>query len=287
MNLGENIYRFRTDRNMSQGALADALEVSRQSVSKWENNSATPELDKLLKMSALFGVTLDQLVGKESPISPALEPVTQAVPEAPIHRSMSGRVITGIILVCFGVLSFLILSILGGIINGMILSLPFFIFAAICLLCKTRVLLKCCWALLVMVCEYLSFATGASRRTLFVYLLTDISNYLDYPYIVYAVISLIINVLLILLIIWTIFSYNRNHTPLSTRGKRCLIIGWIVFAVLCFLQLPRGEYGYDLVRLISALQRLFDWIKAGLFTTLLTYSLRLLPNRKENSHDTR
>lgn len=55
MDLGENIYRFRTERNMSQGALADALEVSRQSVSKWENHSATPELDKLLKMSELPG----------------------------------------------------------------------------------------------------------------------------------------------------------------------------------------------------------------------------------------
>ena len=47
MNLGENIYRLRAEKNMSQGDLADALEVSRQSVSKWENNSATPELDKL------------------------------------------------------------------------------------------------------------------------------------------------------------------------------------------------------------------------------------------------
>ena len=36
MNLGENIYRLRTEKNMSQGDLADALEVSRQSVSKWE-----------------------------------------------------------------------------------------------------------------------------------------------------------------------------------------------------------------------------------------------------------
>ncbi|MBR3972850.1 MAG: helix-turn-helix transcriptional regulator [Oscillospiraceae bacterium] len=63
MNLGENIYRLRTEKNMSQGSLADALGVSRQSVSKWENNSATPELDKLIKMSELFSVTLDELAG--------------------------------------------------------------------------------------------------------------------------------------------------------------------------------------------------------------------------------
>lgn len=62
MNLGENIYRLRTQRNMSQGDFADAMEVSRQSVSKWENNSAVPELDKLVKMAEVFGITLDELV---------------------------------------------------------------------------------------------------------------------------------------------------------------------------------------------------------------------------------
>ena len=63
MNLGENIYR-----------LADALNVSRQSVSKWENASAVPELDKLMKMSELFEVTLDELVGKEPPLKDTPEP---------------------------------------------------------------------------------------------------------------------------------------------------------------------------------------------------------------------
>ena len=42
--------------------LADALEVSRQSVSKWETDASIPELDKLLRLAELFGVTLDELV---------------------------------------------------------------------------------------------------------------------------------------------------------------------------------------------------------------------------------
>ena len=67
MSLGENIYRLRTKKNMSQGDLADAMEISRQSVSKWENNSATPDLEKLIKMSELFEVTLDELVGRTAP----------------------------------------------------------------------------------------------------------------------------------------------------------------------------------------------------------------------------
>lgn len=62
MNLGENIYKYRTSKNWSQTEFADELEVSRQSVSKWENNMATPDLDKLIKMKLLFGISLDELV---------------------------------------------------------------------------------------------------------------------------------------------------------------------------------------------------------------------------------
>jgi len=51
MTLGENIVRLRTQKNWSQGDLADALEISRQSVSKWETDASIPELDKLLKLS--------------------------------------------------------------------------------------------------------------------------------------------------------------------------------------------------------------------------------------------
>ena len=49
MTLGQNIARLRTQKNLSQGDLADALEVSRQSVSKWETDASIPELDKLLR----------------------------------------------------------------------------------------------------------------------------------------------------------------------------------------------------------------------------------------------
>ena len=66
MTLGQNIARLRAQKNLSQGDLADALEVSRQSVSKWETDASIPELDKLLRLAELFGVTLDELVKGES-----------------------------------------------------------------------------------------------------------------------------------------------------------------------------------------------------------------------------
>ena len=63
MSLGENIYKLRTGKKLSQEDFAAAMEVSRQSVSKWENDMAVPELEKLIKMAKLFEVSLDELVG--------------------------------------------------------------------------------------------------------------------------------------------------------------------------------------------------------------------------------
>lgn len=141
MNLGENIYRLRSEQGMSQEALAAALEVSRQSVSKWENNSAVPELEKLIKMSEVFGVTLDQLVGKESPTPPPAPAPEVIIREAtPPHRTI------GVILLCFGLLVTLLLSILGGFVVGVMLGLPFTIIGCICIASTEGILFKCVWA---------------------------------------------------------------------------------------------------------------------------------------------
>lgn len=66
MTLGEKITLLRGQNKMSQGDLAEKLEVSRQSVSKWETGASVPELDKLIMMSKLFNITLDELVGSDS-----------------------------------------------------------------------------------------------------------------------------------------------------------------------------------------------------------------------------
>ena len=48
MTFGERIYKLRTEKEMPQGDLANALDVSRRSISKWENNGSVPELDILI-----------------------------------------------------------------------------------------------------------------------------------------------------------------------------------------------------------------------------------------------
>ena len=60
--IGERIYELRKQRNMSQGNLADELDVSRQTVSKWENNSSVPELEKIIRLCEIFKVSSDYIL---------------------------------------------------------------------------------------------------------------------------------------------------------------------------------------------------------------------------------
>lgn len=62
MKFGEKLQELRKQKGLSQEALAQELSVSRQSVSKWENNETYPEMDKLIKISDLFQVSLDYLI---------------------------------------------------------------------------------------------------------------------------------------------------------------------------------------------------------------------------------
>ena len=148
MNLGETIYRLRTERNLSQGDLADALDVSRQSVSKWENNSAVPELEKLIKMAKIFGITLDEMVtGAEAPPTPKAE-----IPEPTSARSsrLTSAQILGIVLLVFSGLCFLVFTVVGifiaNLLLGLLIGLPFLLCGLVCLLCKKNIGLKCAWA---------------------------------------------------------------------------------------------------------------------------------------------
>ncbi|MCL2194485.1 MAG: helix-turn-helix domain-containing protein [Oscillospiraceae bacterium] len=62
MQVGENIQAVRMKNGLSQVALADKLGVTRQSVSRWELGQALPELDKIVAISRLFGMTTDELL---------------------------------------------------------------------------------------------------------------------------------------------------------------------------------------------------------------------------------
>ncbi|XQY92238.1 helix-turn-helix domain-containing protein [Metabacillus sp. HB246100] len=59
--IGMNIRVFRKKHKMSQEELAEKIQVSRQTVAKWENDEALPDIQKSRMLAKLFKVTLDQL----------------------------------------------------------------------------------------------------------------------------------------------------------------------------------------------------------------------------------
>ena len=63
--LNENIKKLRVARGMNQVKLAQALGVTKQCVSNWENGNVLPSIDMLVKIAEVFGVTTDHLLGRE------------------------------------------------------------------------------------------------------------------------------------------------------------------------------------------------------------------------------
>ena len=66
MEFYENLNRLRKEKGWSQEELGNRLNVSRQTVSKWELGSTTPELNKLMELSRIFQVSIDELVGSSN-----------------------------------------------------------------------------------------------------------------------------------------------------------------------------------------------------------------------------
>lgn len=74
MILAEKIIKLRKQKGWSQEDLAIQMGVSRQSVSKWESMSSLPDLDKIIKLSNLFGVSTDYLLKDDMDEEPGYEP---------------------------------------------------------------------------------------------------------------------------------------------------------------------------------------------------------------------
>ena len=69
-NLGEKLFKLRRDKKLSQEEVAEKLNVTRQTISKWETNQSMPDFDKVVPLCVLHGITPDELFielkGKET-----------------------------------------------------------------------------------------------------------------------------------------------------------------------------------------------------------------------------
>ena len=90
--IGSRILEYRKKMNMSQEEFANKIGVSRQAVSKWELDKAYPDLDKLVDICGMFGLSLDELVnGVEQDEEPVMEAEQRVeIPNDPVNVSDVG-----------------------------------------------------------------------------------------------------------------------------------------------------------------------------------------------------
>lgn len=103
------LIELRKARGMTQGQLAEAIQISRQSISEWERGSSKPTQDNLLRLSELYGVSVDYLMGREEPAAPEEEKPAQ--PAKPIDwRLWFYRILTLVLAVLLVVMLALLLT---------------------------------------------------------------------------------------------------------------------------------------------------------------------------------
>ncbi len=283
MTLGENIVRLRTQKNWSQGDLADALEISRQSVSKWETDTSIPELEKLIKLSELFGVTLDQLVRGED--APEIEsaPASSAPQAAPEREKRP--TIAGTALLCTGaVILVLCLLLAGDLFTGLLFASPFLICGIICFAVKQRTGLYCGWAVYLCVDFYLRFATGLSWTTIF---MTHRWTYeMNYTRLAIAWAQFLV---MVLMIVCTMRSYRTLRLPATKKEVTWLIAGWLAALVVLPLLMSYGImplwrdnlHNDSDLSLYSFLSVLYSYGRLALVNVLLVRTLAVWRVKRE------
>ena len=218
MSLGSNISRLRAEHHLSQGDLAEALEVSRQSVSKWETDSSVPDLDRLVKLSRVFDVTLDELVmGAEPQLKVETPPVM-------VSPSMPGRKIAGIILFCMSFLAFLVPTVLGGLLEGLVLAVPFLVCGIICFLAQKRPGLWCAWAVYLLAYIICYYGTGLSWTYVFFTFSWEESGT---P--VYTIAAWIQVLATLALLVGTVCSFRTSSFLPTRRNGIVLALMWTCF----------------------------------------------------------
>ena len=90
MILADKIMNLRKQQGMSQEELAHQLGISRQSVSKWESGASIPDLDKILKLSDLFGVSTDYLLKDE------IEEISYSESSASLDENIDSEIVKSV-----------------------------------------------------------------------------------------------------------------------------------------------------------------------------------------------
>lgn len=108
MELHERLRELRKKAGYSQEELAEELNISRQAVSKWENGTANPDINNLIRLGELYQVSTDSILFEGSPAAAPSAPDTikqiKETPSADMKRPANGYLWLGLIVLAILVL---------------------------------------------------------------------------------------------------------------------------------------------------------------------------------------
>lgn len=284
MTLGEKIYELRTQHNLSQGDLANELNVSRQSISKWENGNSTPDLEKIVKLAEIFNVSLDELIKNEE----KEETIVNTPEQLTATKTNTREKKIGKSLIIAGVISIFVFLLLGLGITGVFIAIPLFACSIIYYKAKSNHFLYCLWAIIPLVDLYIRFATGINWNV--------IKQTLEWEY-SWNYGRLAIGwgqfVVILFLIIFSIVKLSKKNVEINKKFKSNFIAAVIGFAFLWM-----GEYitsslivekmmGYNsidihqaIITAMNAVFGIFSWLRIYLFVDFVSKGIQYIKTKK-------
>ncbi len=284
MTLGEKIYELRTQHNLSQGDLANKLDVSRQSISKWENGNSTPDLEKIVKLAEIFNVSLDELIKNEEKETPAVSTPEQNPATQPNVREK--KIGKGLLIA--GVISIFVFLLLGLGITGFFVAIPLFACSIVLYKAKSNYSVWCLWAIISLADIFVHTTMGISwndiKRTV---LWEESWNYwrLAIAWVQFAVI--------LFLIIFSIVKLSKKPYELNQKFKHNYMaagIGFVLFEILPLVSsfilskiVLGNSFGHipDAIAVsISGFSGVFEWLKFYLLTDFVSKTIYIIKSKK-------
>lgn len=211
MSIGNRISELRKQFNYSQEYVAEQLDVSRQAVSKWEQDQTAPDTNNLIALAQLFRVSVEYLAtGKEIEVPQCND---NRKDKTDTHKKIIGYILLG----C-GLLS-LILGLLFSVVL-IVLSAYFLVGAFIILVFKKPSLLITLWIYYVMVLATLSMTTGFNPLVIFY--TETYSQIFNGEFNINIIVTFLIWILLIGLLSISIIKIVRNKRKTQTKETQDL-----------------------------------------------------------------
>lgn len=126
MDLGKRLFELRKSKNLTQDDVAEKLNVTRQTVSKWETNQSTPDFDKIVPLCELFEIGVEELLtGKKQEAKEQQENKEEKVLTKQEVKEKSAKVVSSSVLIYIAAVAFLMIAIPVKNVNPVVASAIF------------------------------------------------------------------------------------------------------------------------------------------------------------------